>query len=189
VELVASGLNPALGPDGTLARAFPNFQFRAQQLGMAEAVAAAIDIGEVLLTEAGTGTGKTFAYLVPALQSGRKVIVSTGTRNLQDQLYQRDLPRIREVLALPAKTALLKGRANYLCLHRLDTAAADPRGRARQTIDLLARVRTWAHRTRRGDIAELPDIPENAPVWPLVTSITDNCLGSECPVYETCFLV
>lgn len=156
---------------------------------MAEAVATAIDAGELLLTEAGTGTGKTFAYLVPALQSGGKVVVSTGTRNLQDQLYQRDLPRIRDVLALPAKTALLKGRSNYLCLHRLDSAAADRRARVPQTLDLLVRIRSWAHRTRRGDIAELTDIPEDTPVWPLVTSTTENCLGSECPEYNGCFLV
>ena len=182
-------MGAALGPEGALARAFPHFQFRSQQLGMAEAVAAAIENGGVLLTEAGTGTGKTFAYLVPALQSGRKVIVSTGTRNLQDQLYQRDLPRIREALAVPASTALLKGRSNYLCLHRLDTAAGDPRARSPGTTDLLGRIRGWVQRTRHGDVAELPDIPEDAPVWPLVTSTTDNCLGSECPDYEACFLV
>ena len=189
VQEIDSGLGEALGPGGALARAVPGFQFRREQLAMADAVAAAIDAGGVLLTEAGTGTGKTFAYLVPALQSGRKVIVSTGTRNLQDQLYQRDLPRLREVLALPAKTALLKGRANYLCLHRLDNAAADPRARAPGVLDVLVRIRGWAHRTRRGDVAELADIPEDMPVWPLVTSTADNCLGTECPQYEACFLV
>ena len=184
-----SDLAEILGPGGTLERILPRFGYREQQLAMSEAVAAAIDEGGVLLTEAGTGTGKTFAYLIPALRSGRKVIISTGTRNLQDQLFLRDLPRIREVLALPARTALLKGRANYLCLHRLGQAPTDPRARSPRTADLLAHVRAWAHRTRRGDIAELSDVPEDELLWPLVTSTSDNCLGADCPDHDRCFLV
>jgi len=182
-------LTEILGSDGSLARALPGFGFRSQQLAMAEAVAAVIEDGGILLTEAGTGTGKTFAYLVPALLSGRKVVVSTGTRNLQDQLFLRDIPRLRDALALPAKIALLKGRSNYLCLHRLETAATDPRARVPQTADLLVTVRRWAHGTRHGDIGELSGIPEDVGIWPLVTSTTDNCLGTECPVYEKCYLV
>jgi len=189
MTLSPEGLEEILGPEGSLARALPGFAYRDQQLAMAEAVQAAIEDGEILLTEAGTGTGKTFAYLVPALLSGRKVVVSTGTRNLQDQLYLRDIPRLREALALPAKIALLKGRSNYLCLHRLETSVTDPRARSARTADLLATIRRWAHGTRHGDIGELSGIPEDAGIWPLVTSTTDNCLGTDCPVYEKCFLV
>lgn len=178
-----------LGEEGLLAKQFPGFQVRDQQLGMARDVAKAIADQSLLLTEAGTGTGKTYAYLAPALQSGRKVIISTGTRNLQDQLFLRDLPRLCEAFGMAVKTALLKGRSNYLCLHRMETSVDDPRARVPQTMDLLARIRGWAHRTRRGDIAELTEIEEDSPVWPLVTSTADNCLGSECPAYESCFLV
>jgi ATP-dependent DNA helicase DinG len=178
-----------LGPDGLLARELPGFSPRPQQLAMAQAVADTLEGGGQLIAEAGTGTGKTFAYLVPALLSGRKVVISTGTRNLQDQLFLRDLPRVRAVLASPARAALLKGRSNYLCLHRLDNALTDPRGQRRELVSLLHRVREWSRRTERGDIAELVDVPEDAPVWPLVTSTTDNCLGQECPAWSKCHLV
>jgi ATP-dependent DNA helicase DinG len=178
-----------LGPGGLLARRVDGFAHRPAQHAMAQAVAEALEAGGVLICEAGTGTGKTFAYLVPALLSGRKVIVSTGTRNLQDQLYQRDVPRVRDVLGVPTRVAVLKGRANYLCLHRLENAWMDGRHRPRELSDLLARVRGWAARTERGDIAELVDIPEDASVWPLVTSTADNCLGQECPSHDRCHLV
>jgi len=178
-----------LGPSGRLARQVEGFAYRPQQAAMAEAVAEVLEAGGVMICEAGTGTGKTFAYLVPALLSGRKVVISTGTRNLQDQLYQRDVPRVRDVLGVPSAVVVLKGRANYLCTHRLETAWLEGRQRSRELIDLLQRVRGWAARTERGDIAELVDIPEDAPVWPLVTSTTDNCLGQDCPSYSTCHLV
>ena len=178
-----------LGPAGRLARQVQGFAYRPQQAEMARAVADTLEQGGVLICEAGTGTGKTFAYLVPALLSGRKVVISTGTRNLQDQLYQRDVPRVRDVLGVPCAVAVLKGRANYLCTHRLETAWLDGRHRSRTLTDLLQRVRGWAARTERGDVAELVDIPEDAPVWPLVTSTTDNCLGQECPSYSACHLV
>jgi len=155
-------IEAVLGPEGQLSRALRGFSWRRQQQEMAEAVAAALDSGGRLIAEAGTGTGKTFAYLVPALLSGSKVIVSTGTRNLQDQLFHRDLPLLQEALAIPARVALLKGRSNYLCLHR---------------------------KTRSGDIAELGELPEETPVWHLITSNGDNCLGSECPAYAKCHLV
>ena len=177
-----------LGPDGLLAKRIPGFSHRPQQEEMALAVAETLDRGGVLITEAGTGTGKTFAYLVPALLSGRKVIISTGTRNLQDQLFHRDLPVVKDALAAPVSVALLKGRANYLCIHRMENAALDGRARIREVADQLVQVQRWAGRTRRGDIAELADIPENAPAWPLVTSTTDNCLGPECPAYSKCHL-
>jgi ATP-dependent DNA helicase DinG len=178
-----------LGPAGRLARQVQGFAYRPQQAEMAWAVGETLEQGGLLVCEAGTGTGKTFAYLVPALLSGRKVVISTGTRNLQDQLYQRDVPRVRDVLGIPSTVAMLKGRANYLCTHRLETAWLEGRHRSRALADLLQRVRRWAARTERGDIAELVDIPEDAPVWPFVTSTTDNCLGQECPSHSTCHLV
>jgi len=178
-----------LGPRGLLARALEGFAFRAQQLGMAEAVAEALEEGASLIAEAGTGTGKTFAYLVPALLSQQKVIISTGTRNLQDQLFLRDLPRLREVMASPARVALLKGRANYLCVHRLENALLDARGHGRENLRWLLKVRDWAVHTQRGDVSELTDVPEDAAIWPLVTSTTDNCLGQECSAWSACHLV
>jgi len=155
---------------------------------MEEAVAAALKAGETLICEAGTGTGKTFAYLVPALLSGRKVLVSTGTRNLQDQLFHRDLPVVREVLKVPARIAMLKGRGNYLCRYRLDAALQDHRRRFATLRRQLLRVRDWAAVTRSGDVAEL-DLPEDVPVWPAVTSNSDNCLGQSCPKWCRCHLI
>ena len=184
-----SDIDDILGPRGLLARQVEGFAHRPQQAEMARSVMEAIEAGEHLIVEAGTGTGKTFAYLVPALLSGRKVIISTGTRNLQDQLFLRDLPRVREAMNSPARTALLKGRANYLCIHRMELALQDARGHPRDTLRALLRVRDWSHATGRGDIAELGDVPEDSPVWPLVTSTTDNCLGQDCPAWSRCHLV
>src|SRR5210317_955142 len=144
---------------------------------MAEAVAETIANLDKLVVEAGTGTGKTFAYLLPALQSGRKTIISTGTKALQDQLYHRDLPLIGKAIGRPVETALLKGRANYLCLERLDHVpdVAD------SLLDDLNAVREWRHRTFSGDKAELTEVAEDSRIWPLVTSTVDNCLGQKCP--------
>lgn len=154
---------------------------------MAEAVTEAIDGSGKLIVEAGTGTGKTFAYLFPALMSGRKTIISTGTKALQDQLYHRDLPLIGKALGRPVTTALLKGRANYLCLHRLDNVASHASGD--NLSDDLYAVQGWRHRTISGDRAELLDVAEDSGVWPLVTSTADNCLGSQCLVYQKCHVV
>jgi ATP-dependent DNA helicase DinG len=176
-----------LGPTGPLAKHVPGFAPRSQQQDMAEATAQALAADEMLIAEAGTGTGKTFAYLVPALLCGKKVMISTGTKNLQDQLFHRDLPTVRKALGVSTSIALLKGRANYLCFHRLELLEGK-RLRPEQQ-DQMARIRTWLGRTERGDIAELSEIPEDAPIWPQVTSTTDNCLGSECPVYNECFVV
>lgn len=152
---------------------------------MAEAVAETIANFDKLVVEAGTGTGKTFAYLLPALQSGRKTIISTGTKALQDQLYHRDLPLIGKAVGRPVSTALLKGRANYLCLERLDhaTDVAD------SLLDDLDAVREWRYRTSSGDKAELIEVAEDSRVWPLVTSTADNCLGQKCPEYSKCHVV
>ena len=152
---------------------------------MAEAVAETIANLDKLVVEAGTGTGKTFAYLLPALQSGRKTIISTGTKALQDQLYHRDLPLIGKAVGRPVTAALLKGRANYLCLERLEhaTDVAD------SLLEDLNAVREWRHRTASGDRAELTEVEENSRVWPLVTSTVDNCLGQKCPHYSDCHVV
>lgn len=155
---------------------------------MAEVVAEALDAHKTLIVEAGTGTGKTYAYLAPALVSGKKVIISTGTRNLQDQLYHKDLPVVRQALGGAATVALLKGRANYLCLHRLGLLEAGGQLRREQSAE-LSRIRAWAGRTHSGDIAEVTDVPENSSIWPLVTSTADNCLGSDCPDFLNCHVM
>jgi ATP-dependent DNA helicase DinG len=178
----------ALGAFGPLARRLPDFTARSGQQDMAAHIERALADQSVLIAESGTGTGKTFAYLVPALLSGKKVLISTGTRNLQDQLFHRDLPAVRDALALPVTAALLKGRANYLCLHRLEKAEGESRFSSRRETEILVRVRDWSVRTRSGDIAELVDVPEDATVWPLVTSTPDNCLGAGCDRYDDCFV-
>jgi ATP-dependent DNA helicase DinG len=180
-----TSIDDALGKHGALARRLEGYTHRPQQQAMAEVVGDVLAEGQTLICEAGTGTGKTFAYLVPALLSALKVVVSTGTRNLQDQLYHRDLPTIRGALGMPVRIALLKGRANYLCLHRLDRAMADPRRRHGPAAGRLQTVRDWSVVTRLGDIAELA-IPEQDPVWPMVTSTAENCLGQSCPQWSRC---
>ncbi len=178
-----------LGSDGPFAREIPGYAPRASQQSMAAAVEEAIAERQVLVAEAGTGTGKTFAYLVPALLSGKRVIVSTGTKTLQDQLFHRDLPQVRSVLGARLSAALLKGRANYLCLHRLDQAHQEGRFASREQTSQLQAIRVWAKRTLSGDRAELADIPEDSVLWPRVTSTTDNCLGADCPMFSDCFVV
>ncbi|SFM30721.1 ATP-dependent DNA helicase DinG [Ectothiorhodospira mobilis] len=175
-----------LGADGPLARTLERFAPRESQQRMADAVGAAMGDGETLVVEAGTGVGKTFGYLVPALLHGGKVLLSTGTRNLQDQLYHKDLPLVRRALGVHARIALLKGRANYLCPHRLALAVAEGRQLEPRLRQPLAQVQAWAERTRSGDIAELQGLGEDAEIWPRVTSTTDNCLGTDCPEYDRC---
>ena len=178
-----------LGNAGPFARAMEGFRPRAQQQEMARAVAGVIDAAGVLVCEAGTGTGKTLAYLVPALLSGEKVIVSTATKTLQEQLFMRDLPLARKALGVPARIAMLKGRANYLCPYRLELAEQHEASRAGRVSHELARIRAWAGMTGSGDIEEIQGIPEDAPVWHQVTSTTDNCLGQECPEISACPLL
>jgi ATP-dependent DNA helicase DinG len=156
---------------------------------MAQAVATTIARRGQLVAEAGTGTGKTFAYLVPALLYGGKVIISTGTKTLQDQLYERDLPLVRDALALPVTVALLKGRANYVCHHHLERAAHEDRLPAREDARHLRKIIAFARASERGDRAELADVPENASIWPLVTSTRDNCLGQNCAHHGDCFVL
>jgi len=178
-----------LAADGPLARTLPGFAPRPPQQEMAEAVEQAIENRSLLIAEAGTGTGKTFAYLVPALLSGEKIIISTGTKTLQDQLFHKDLPLVRSALDIPVSTAMLKGRGNYLCTYRLGLAEEQGRFTSRRQIDQLQRIRKWRGRTRSGDIGEMEEVPEDTPVWGMVTSNADNCLGQECPDFSDCFVM
>ncbi len=174
---------------GTLATAIPGYRPRAAQQKMAEAVANAISQNDTVIVEAGTGTGKTFAYLVPAMLWGGKVILSTGTKNLQDQLFLRDIPTVRHALNVPVSVSLLKGRANYVCHYHLERAQANGRLASKQDAAWLRDIARFAMTTSTGDKAELAAVPENAPVWQMVTSTRDNCLGSECPHYKECFVM
>ncbi len=189
MSLLAEACREALSEGGALACQLESFAPRPAQLRLTEAIAEAFDQREVLLAEAGTGTGKTYAYLVPALLSGLKTIISTGTRALQDQLYHRDLPRVRAALGVGLRSALLKGRANYLCKYRLQQARGEPRFATPEQVSQFQRVLAWSGRTRFGDMAELEALPDDSPLLPLVTSTVDNCLGTECPFYEECFVV
>ena len=179
------------GSDGPLARVVSGFTTRPEQIEMAAQVARTLHTRGRLIVEAGTGTGKTYAYLVPVLLSGRRVIVSTGTRTLQDQLFRRDLPTITAALGRPVRVALLKGRANYLCLHRLELAEhqATMRGLRREVATALPHVRQWSRTTQQGDVAELARFSESEPVWPWVTSTRDNCLGPECDSFDRCHVM
>ena len=173
-------------PGGMLSRTVEEFSPRSGQVEMASAIARTIEDGGVLVVEAGTGIGKTFSYLVPALLSGSRVLLSTATKTLQDQLFGRDLPLLIKALGLPLRVALLKGRASYLCLHRLQEARQSSNLSDRVTLRTLAKIEQWAQGTRSGDIGELPGLDERSPVIPLVTSSRDNCLGSQCPQFRSC---
>ncbi len=165
------------------------FRPRAQQREMALAVAEAIRNNEILVVEAGTGTGKTFAYLVPALLAGGKVIISTGTKNLQDQLFQKDLPMVRDALKAPVSVALLKGRSNYVCHYHLARTESDGMFKTREDIKHLGKIKSYAKVSDSGDKGGLADVPENAPIWMQVTSTRDSCLGQECPNHKECFVL
>jgi len=184
-----SSLPEIFSPDGPLAQGIAGYRVRAQQVEMAERIAAAIDRHEVFIAEAGTGTGKTFAYLVPALRSGGKVIVSTGTKTLQDQLFNKDLPMVRAALKAPVRIALLKGRANYVCPYHLERSLADGRFLSREDAADARRIAVFAKTTQTGDKAECIEVNENSPVWNSATSTRDNCLGQDCPDYRDCFVM
>ena len=177
-----------LGPSGPLSRTQAGFTERAAQQALAAEVAEAIDARGVLVAEAGTGTGKTFAYLVPAVLAHRRVLLSTGTKTLQDQLFQRDLPAVLGALGVDRRTALLKGRSNYVCRHHLKRNLAEGRFERRADIAVLQRIDRFAAITRSGDRAEAPGIPEDAPAWMHATSTRENCLGQECDFAEDCFV-
>jgi ATP-dependent DNA helicase DinG len=175
--------------DGPLAGVLRDYQVRQQQLDLSVAIEQALASKTVLIAEAGTGTGKTFAYLVPAIQSQQKVIISTGTKNLQEQLFKRDLPLVKELINKQKDTALLKGRSNYLCLHRIKLNELSTRGIEQETLLEYKMVQKWSVGTQTGDMSELKGLKEDAHVLPMVTSTIDNCLGKDCSYYDDCFLV
>ena len=181
-----SEVTAAFSPGGILSRSTEQFVGRLGQLEMALAVATAIEQAEALVVEASTGVGKTFAYLVPALLSGERVLVSTATKALQDQLFGRDLPRLVQALGVPVSTALLKGRASYICMHRLTLARQDVGVTDRSTLLSIAKIEQWAIGTKSGDLAELPGLDERSFLVPLITSTRENCLGSQCPHFRGC---
>lgn len=174
---------------GALARVLPGYIPRPQQWAMAEAVSKSVYKNDTLVVEAGTGVGKTLGYLLPAIVSGGKIIVSTGTKALQDQLYHKDVPIIESALQKAVDTCLLKGRANYLCLYRLKQYAEIGARFDHSDLDKVQRIQVWSSQTRTGDIAELASVPESSPIWPKVTSTVDNCLGQECPDYADCHVI
>ena len=176
-------------PGGLLSERLAHFRYRPQQERMSVSVEAALRQRGRLIIEAGTGVGKTFAYLVPALLSGQKVVVSTGTRHLQDQLYFKDLPAVLDIVETPVSTALLKGRANYLCVYRLEHHAPRALAHVRRGARNYQSILDWSRVTRTGEIAEVHSVGEEDPVWPSVTSTVENCLGSECPSYQKCHVV
>jgi len=186
---LARDTEAALREGGLLSQADPGFVEREVQLRLADAVAHAVAERATLVAEAGTGVGKTFAYLVPLLLSGRRALVSTATKSLQDQLFLRDLPRLKAALKVPVRTALLKGRSSYLCLHRLQQARETGSLPDRFAVRALARIETWAHATQTGDIAEVDGLDDRSPVIPIVTSTRDNCLGQDCPQFRECYVV
>ncbi|MFC4277621.1 ATP-dependent DNA helicase [Achromobacter aloeverae] len=176
--------------DGPLARALPGYRMRESQVSLAQAIERAIAGRDTLVAEAGTGIGKTWAYLVPAFLGGGKVLVSTGTRTLQDQLFSRDLPRVRAALSVPITAALLKGRGNYLCHYHLDRLSGDERAlKSRAEVSQLRHIQKFAVHTKTGDRADLAQVPEDADIWSRVTSTRENCLGQECPRIRDCFVV
>lgn len=183
------GLEDVFGQEGRLAGAFAGYQPRPGQRRMAELIRDAITDQHTLVLEAGTGVGKTFGYLAPVLLSGKRALISTGTKHLQDQLFDRDLPQLRDLLGVKTRVALLKGRANYLCKYRLDLADQQAQLHRREDVVALQRVRDWASRTIDGDRADCAGVGDDHDIWPLVTSTNDNCLGRECPVYDECFVV
>lgn len=176
-------------PDGPLASHIDGFKARAPQLEMAEAVARAIKSGGRLLVEAGTGTGKTYAYLVPALESGKRVVISTGSKNLQEQLFYRDLPTITGALSYTPPVALLKGRSNYLCIERMNRLLSESHLQKPEILNDLVKVKSWSTATDNGDVGDIPGLQENAEILAHVTSTNDNCLGRDCPYYDDCHLV
>jgi ATP-dependent DNA helicase DinG len=186
---LAAAVARAFAADGPLAQADERFLPREAQDRMALAVAQALEERAALVAEAGTGVGKTFAYLVPLLLAGRRALVSTATKSLQDQLFLRDLPRLAQALKVPARIALLKGRASYLCRHRLAEAAVSAQLPDRFAVRALHRVQQWAQATATGDLAEVEGLDERSPVIPLVSSTRDNCLGSDCPEYRACHVM
>lgn len=186
-QLIAQ-IKEIFSQEGVLSKHIQGYSPRLVQLEMAIAIAKALEQNQVLITEAGTGTGKTYAYLIPSLISGKKVIISTGTKNLQDQLYHRDLPLIRKALGIPIKIAILKGRANYLCLHRLHTYMQTDFV-SKENLHLLYSVKRWAEISNDGEIEHFESVKLSSELLPYITSTAENCLGQDCEFYSKCFLI
>ncbi|MGP1615209.1 MAG: ATP-dependent DNA helicase, partial [Pollutimonas bauzanensis] len=183
-------LSDIFAPDGPIAKAMPDYRPRQAQLELAQAIEETLRDHSTLIAEAGTGTGKTWAYLVPAFLSGSKVLVSTGTRTLQDQLFRRDLPRLRKALALPISVALLKGRGNYVCHYHLQRLSGDDRAlKSRAEVGQLRHIQVFAQQSKTGDKSDLAPVPEDADIWNRVTSTRENCLGQDCPHVRDCFVL
>ena len=186
---LSTAVDAVFASDGPLARALPEFETRPAQLEMAGAVAQTFEQGGLLLAEAGTGTGKTLAYLVPAILSRQRVLVSTGTKNLQEQIFFKDLPVLRDTLQVPFTATYMKGRGNYLCLHRFDAHRESPAIRSFDEAGHLRTIDEWLAHTETGDRAEIEDLPEDLPFWSEIAATTENCIGAECPRYNDCFVV
>ncbi|HSK09587.1 MAG TPA: ATP-dependent DNA helicase, partial [Vicinamibacterales bacterium] len=185
---LATAVGAAFAPGGPLSLAVPEYEPRPGQRAMAEAVGGTIERGGTLLAEAGTGTGKTLAYLVPGILSRRRVLVSTGTKTLQEQIYEKDLPDLRAALGIPFTAVCMKGRANYLCLHRFDLFRESPLSMALLEPEVVDRLAAWGRETETGDRAELEDLPEDFPAWNQLSASTENCLGPSCPRHGDCFV-
>ena len=182
----------AFAETGPIARALPGFEARRGQLAMADRAADVFADGGILLAEAGTGTGKTLAYLIPAILSRRRVLISTGTKNLQEQIFYKDLPVLRESLGVPFTATYMKGRGNYLCLHRFESfkegGTAQSLGFTRDESIYVRLIDEWRTQTDTGDRAELEDLPEDLPFWKDIAASSENCIGTECPSYNDCFI-
>jgi ATP-dependent DNA helicase DinG len=188
VPSLSRGVAAVFAPGGPLAAALDGFEARDAQSQMAAAVADVLSEGGVLLAEAGTGTGKTLAYLVPAILSRQRVLVSTGTKNLQEQIFFKDLPVLRSTLGVPFTATYMKGRGNYLCLHRFDSLKDGPAIRSREEDSAIEAIGEWSRRTETGDRAEMEDLPEDLPFWSEIAATAENCLGADCPRFNDCFV-
>jgi ATP-dependent DNA helicase DinG len=188
VPPLSGSVASVFAPGGPLASALDGFEARPAQLEMAAAVADVFDGGGILLAEAGTGTGKTLAYLVPAILSRERVLVSTGTKNLQEQIYFKDLPVLKRTLGVPFTATYMKGRGNYLCLHRFEALKDGAAIQSREDLRAIELIDAWSRRTETGDRAEIEDLPEDLPFWPDVAATSENCIGSECPRFNDCFV-
>ncbi len=183
-----TAVNDAFADDGPLAQALPTFEPRPSQREMAAATSDIFEDGGVLLAEAGTGTGKTLAYLVPAILSRQRVLISTGTKNLQDQIYDKDLPALRDALDIPFTATSMKGRGNYLCLHRFEDLQERAELRTPVELEYLESLKQWSTQTETGDRSEVEDLPDDVPIWHEIAATSENCLGSDCPQHDECFV-
>ncbi len=186
-ELIRA-VDAAFAPGGRLASALDGFEARPAQLDMAAAVAEVFADGGILLAEAGTGTGKTLAYLVPAILSRQRVLVSTGTKNLQEQIYFKDLPVLQDTLGVPFSATYMKGRGNYLCLHKFEALKHGPAIHSREEALAIECIDEWSRETETGDRAEMDDLPEDLPLWPGIAATSENCIGADCPQFNDCFV-